>query len=421
MKRTLEKLAQNHKDKEDEFSRKLEEIQKQTDELENPQNKQKLRHLVSRLEEILTSVEKIPAKTRKSSFARSSKTSPEDSPQRAFNQQAILVFNEFQDKVDLYVKHTHEVSSALAELAKMSVALMDAKDKEWDALSNNHVAMIFKSLEWRVDELEAQYKDANMLMKRFLDLREKLIQLTATLEERKMPTPSLVGEILQPLEDWRYTGFENRFRGSEDAVKIQLEEYLPFFKKGKKVVDLGCGRGEFLDLLKSKWIDAEGIDINEQMVSICKDKGLSCRKGDILEQLIEYANGSLGGIFSSQVIEHLPPPYLKRLLELAFEKLEPSAPVVLETINPTSVFALVQIYHLDISHKQPIHPQALKYMLESSGFEDVQIQYSAPLEEEMLKTLPGADEHTALLNQNIDSLNKLLYAPPNYAAIGYKR
>lgn len=421
MKRTLEKLAQNHKDKEDEFSRKLEEIRKQTDELENPQNKQKLRHLVSRLEEILTSVEKIPVKTRKSSFARSSKTSPEDSPQRAFNQQAILVFNEFQDKVDLYVKHTHEVSSALAELAKMSVALMDAKDKEWDALSNNHVAMIFKSLEWRVDELEAQYKDANMLMKRFLDLREKLIQLTATLEERKMPTPSLVGEILQPLEDWRYTGFENRFRGSEDAVKIQLEEYLPFFKKGKKVVDLGCGRGEFLDLLKSKWIDAEGIDINEQMVSICKDKGLSCRKGDILEQLIEYANGSLGGIFSSQVIEHLPPPYLKRLLELAFEKLEPSAPVVLETINPTSVFALVQIYHLDISHKQPIHPQALKYMLESSGFEDVQIQYSAPLEEEMLKTLPGADEHTALLNQNIDSLNKLLYAPPNYAAIGYKR
>jgi 2-polyprenyl-3-methyl-5-hydroxy-6-metoxy-1,4-benzoquinol methylase len=421
MKRTLEKLAQDHKDKEDEFSKKLEEIRKQTDELENPQSKQKLQHLVSRLEEILTSVETTPAKTRKSSFARSSKTDPEDSPQRAFNQQALLVLKEFQDKVDLYAKHTHELSSALADFAKMSAALMDAKDKEWDALSNNHVAMIFKSLEWRVDELEAQYKDANMLMKRFLDLREKLIQLTATLEERKMPTPSLVEEILQPLEDWQYTGFENRFRGSEDAVKIQLEEYLPFFKKGNKVVDLGCGRGEFLDLLKSKWIDAEGIDINEQMVSICKDKGLSCRKGDILEQLIEYANSSLGGIFSSQVIEHLPPPYLKRLLELAFNKLEPSAPIVLETINPTSVFALVQIYHLDISHKQPVHPQALKYLLESSGFKDIQIQYSAPLEEEMLKTLPGADEHTALLNQNIDSLNKLLYAPPNYAAIGYKR
>jgi O-antigen chain-terminating methyltransferase len=280
--------------------------------------------------------------------------------------------------------------------------------------------MIFKSLEWRVDQLEAQYKDANMLMKRFLDLKEKLTQLTATLEDKELPTPSQVGEILQPLEDWRYTGFENRFRGSEDAVKIQLQEYLPFFKKGKKVLDLGCGRGEFLDLLKSKWIDAEGIDINEQMVSICKDKGLICSKGDILERLAEHENDSLGGIFSSQVVEHLPPDYLKRMLEIAYVKLEPSSPIVLETINPTSVFALVQIYHLDISHKQPIHPQALKYLLESSGFEDVQIQYSAPLEE-MLKTLPGADEHTALLNANIDRLNKLLFSPPNYAAIGYKK
>ncbi len=421
MKRTLEKLAQEREDNEGEFLEKIKEIRKQTDEFKDSQNKQKLQHLVSRLEEILTSVEEPPSKKHKSSFSRSSKSPPKGSSQRDFDQQALLVFKELQEKVDLYSKQTQELSSALTELAQMNIALIDAKDKEWDALSNNHVAMIFKSLEWRVDELEAQYKDANMLMKRFLDLREKLIQLTAMLEEKKMPTPGLVGEILQPLEDWRYTGFENRFRGSEDAVKIQLEEYLPFFKKGKKVVDLGCGRGEFLDLLKSKWIDSEGIDINEQMVSICQDKGLSCRKGDILEQLIEYANGSLGGIFSSQVIEHLHPPYLKRFLELAFEKLEPSAPIVLETINPTSVFALVQIYHLDISHKQPIHPQALKYMLESSGFEDVQLQYSAPLEEEMLKTLPGADEHTALLNQNIDSLNKLLYAPPNYAAIGYKR
>jgi O-antigen chain-terminating methyltransferase len=421
MKRTLEKLAQDRKDKEGEFFEKITEIRKQVDGIKDPQSKQKLQQLLSRLEEILTSVEETPSKKRKSSFARTSKKLPDDSTQRDFNQQALLVFKELQNMVNLYSQQLEELSLAFTELAQMSFALTDVKDKEWDALSNNHVAMIFKSLEWRVDQLEAQYKDANMLMKRFLDLREKLTQLTATLEEKKMPTPGQVGEILQPLEDGLYTGFENRFRGSEKAVKTQLEEYLLFFKKGKKVVDLGCGRGEFLDLLKSKWIDAEGLDINEQMIAICQDKGLTCRKGDILEQLTEYANDSLGGIFSSQVIEHLPPPYLKRLIEVAFVKLTPSAPIVLETINPTSVFALVQIYHLDISHKQPIHPQALRYLLESSGFEDVEIQYSSPLEEEMLKTLPGADEHAALLNQNIDSLNKLLYAPPNYAAIGYKK
>jgi O-antigen chain-terminating methyltransferase len=421
MKRTLEKLAQERKDKESALSEKIEEIRQQADEFKDPQSKQKLQQILSHLEEILASAEKAPSKKRKSPFARSTKTPLEDSPQRTFNQEVFLVFKELENIINLYSKQTQVFSTALAELSQMTITLIDVKDKEWDALSNNHVAKIFKSLEWRVDQLEAQYKDANMLMKRFMDLKENLIQLTATLEEKKMPTPGLVGEVLQPLEDWRYTGFENRFRGSEESVKIQLEEYLPFFKKGKKVVDLGCGRGEFLDLMKSKWIDSEGIDINEQMVSICQDKGLTCRKGDILELLTEYANGELGGIFSSQVIEHLPPPYLKRLLEVAFVKLETSAPIILETINPTSVFALVQIYHLDISHKQPIHPQALKYLLESSGFEDVKIQYSSPLEEEMLKILPGADEQSALLNQNIDSLNKLLYAPPNYAAIGYKR
>jgi O-antigen chain-terminating methyltransferase len=421
MKRTLEKLAQDRKDKEGEFFEKIEELGKPSKEVNDSQSKQKLQQCISRIEEILAAVEEIQPKKRKSSFSRSSKAPPEDSSQKSFNQQALRVFKELENMGAIYQHQMQELSSALSGLFQKTVALIDVKDKEWDALSNNHVAMIFKSLEWRVDQLEAQYKDANMLMKRFLDLKEKLTALTATLEEKKMPTPGQIGEILEPLEDWRYTGFENRFRGAEDTVKMQLEEYLSFFKKGKKVLDLGCGRGEFLDLLKSKWIDAEGIDINEQMVKICQDKGLMCKKGDILAQLAEYEDVSIGGIFSSQVIEHLPPSYLKRMLDIAYVKLAPSSPIVLETINPTSVFALVQIYHLDISHKQPIHPQALKYLLESSGFEDIEIQYSAPLEKEMLKPLPNADERSAILNANIDNLNKLLYAPPNYAAIGYKK
>jgi SAM-dependent methyltransferase len=219
----------------------------------------------------------------------------------------------------------------------------------------------------------------------------------------------------------RYTGFENRFRGSEDHVKLLLEKFLAYFKKDGKILDLGCGRGEFLELLKEKGFEAAGIDINDQMVRICKDKGLDCEKADILEKLAHYDDNTLGGIFSSQVIEHLPPAYLKRMIELSYFKIRPQGSIVLETINPTSVFALVQVYYLDISHQQPVHPQALKFLLESSGFEDVEIHYPAPLKDEMLKTLPGADDLSSILNQNIDSLNKLLYAPPSYAAIALKR
>jgi O-antigen chain-terminating methyltransferase len=223
---------------------------------------------------------------------------------------------------------------------------------------------------------------------------------------------------LEPLEDWRYAGFENRFRGNEEEVKKQQTSYLPYFNKKGKVLDLGCGRGEFLELLEQNGIEAVGIDINDQMIDVCLEKGLQCQKGDLLEKLREVSDCSLSGIFSSQVIEHLPPSYLKRMVDLSYFKLAPSSYIVLETINPTSVFSLVQIYFLDLSHQKPIHPQAIKFLMESAGFEEVEIKYSSPKEEEKLNELQGADEISSILNQNIDKLNKLLYAPSNYAAIG---
>jgi O-antigen chain-terminating methyltransferase len=90
-------------------------------------------------------------------------------------------------------------------------------------------------------------------------------------------------------------------------------------------------------------------------------------------------------------------------------------------VNPASVFALVQIYYLDLSHEKPVHPRALQFMLESTGFSDVEVRYSAPLDAERLRELPGADERTSVMNENLDRLNDLLFAPPNYAVLGKKR
>jgi O-antigen chain-terminating methyltransferase len=201
-------------------------------------------------------------------------------------------------------------------------------------------------------------------------------------------------------------------------VKKQQEIYLPYFQTDRPVLDLGCGRGEFLDLLCQNNIPAEGVDLNEQMVAICRERGLECRVGDILDSLAAYPDGSLGGIFSSQVVEHLSPGYLRRLIDLAFAKLAPSCWLVLETLNPASVFALVHVYFLDITHQQPIHPRALEFLLESAGFQDVEIRYSSRLDEEALEALPPVDEAAPVLNRNLDKLNELLFSPVNYAAIG---
>ena len=317
-------------------------------------------------------------------------------------------------------REIRDVLASLLNLVRRQSELADARDREWDALASNHVAMIFKSMEWRVDKLAAESADANILLKKLFLLREKLDTLLNALEGAAQPSPETVRAVLGPLEDWRYAGFENRFRGYEEEVRRQQGRYLPLFRKGGAVLDLGCGRGEFLELLRDNGITGEGVDLNGQMVDICLDKGLVCEQGDLFEKLAWKDNGSLAGVFSSQVIEHLPPAYLKRLVETAFLKLEPGGVLVLETVNPTSVFALVQIFFLDLSHQKPIHPQALRFLVESFGYEDVKILFSDPLGEERLRTLPGADESSALLNANIDALNRLLFGPPNYAVTGRK-
>ena len=420
MRRTLEKLAQQRKEKEEDFSRRLQEIKKEAEKLADIKDSHQINEAFSRLRATLKGGEKSRPKG-KGLFSLSAKKEIQESYPEPYHSKVLVSLEELRSVLEENLTHTKKMIASLSDLIQAGAALADARDREWDALGSNHVGMIFKSMEWRVEKLASHYEDVSLLMKKFLLIKEKLNQMLSLLEKGKTPAPHQIKEIVQPLEDWRYAGFENRHRGSEEEIKKQQSSFLSYFKTKRKVLDLGCGRGEFLELLMDNGIHAQGIDINEQMIDICRDKGLNCQKKDILAALIDEEDNSLGGVFSSQVVEHLPPEYLKRMIELTALKIAPGGCVVLETINPTSVFALVEIYFLDLSHEKPLHPQALKFLLESSGFDQVEIKYSAPLEIEQLKNLPGADEMTSLLNRNIDSLNKLLYAPPNYAAIGLKK
>jgi 2-polyprenyl-3-methyl-5-hydroxy-6-metoxy-1,4-benzoquinol methylase len=420
MRRIIEKLAQKRKTKEEDFAKKLKEIKETSSQDFSLKNSLRFKNLLNRLEDLLKSLEEPSEKKKRGISPPFTKSKKAASSQELINQQVHLTLAEFQNILDQNYTQIKQLFSQISELVQLNSSLADARDREWDALGSNHVGMIFKSMEWRVDKLAAEYQDVKILMKKFLFLKEELNKLLSVLEKKNIPSPAQVKKFLEPLEDWRYAGFENRFRGYEEGVKKQQESYLPYFKKKGKVLDLGCGRGEFLELLEKKGIEAVGIDLNDQMVDICLEKGLNCKKGDILEKLAEWDDNSLSGIFSSQVIEHLTPSHLKRMIELAYFKLAPSSYMVLETINPTSVFSLVQIYFLDLSHQKPLHPQAIKFLMESMGFEEVEIKYSSPIEEDRLQELPGADENSSILNQNIDKLNKLLYAPSNYASIGKK-
>ena len=230
------------------------------------------------------------------------------------------------------------------------------------------------------------------------------------------------GSRLAALDSHKYVGFEDRFRGSTEDIRQRVSEYLPLFQGARDVLDVGCGRGEFLALLKEHGITARGIDINGSMVDVCRQQGLEATEVDALSYLHARPDGSLGGLFAAQVVEHLEPGYLISLLDAAFSKLRPGSTIVLETINPACWFAFFESYIRDITHVRPIHPDTLTYLLVATGFQHVDVRYRAPYpEHDKLQPLaPHASLGDAVdtLNANVERLNRLLFTWLDYAAVG---
>ncbi len=228
----------------------------------------------------------------------------------------------------------------------------------------------------------------------------------------------------------KYVGFEDLFRGSQEEIKSRLTDYVPDFEGASNVLDVGCGRGEFLDLLQERGIVARGLDINHEMVELCRARGLDAVEADALSYLESVPDASLGGIFAAQVIEHLQPDYLLRFLDVANRKLKPGAKIALETINPACWFAFFQSYIRDITHERALHPETMRYLMVASGFRDVELRYRAPYPaHEKLQLLPrpassgsaDADAQQELVdtfNENVEKINHLLFTYMDYAVIG---
>ncbi len=226
-----------------------------------------------------------------------------------------------------------------------------------------------------------------------------------------------------PLDAYKYLGFEDQFRGSQDVIRGRLESYLPYFEGASDVLDVGCGRGEFLDLLQSRGIAARGLDLNHEMVELCRARGLDVSEGDVVSYLDSLPDASLGGLFAAQVVEHLQPAYLLRFLELAYHKLRPGAPLVLETLNPACWVAFFDSFIRDITHVWPLHPDTLRYLVLASGFSTARVEYRSPVAaEDRLQTIASADpaqeEFVDVFNRNVARLNERMFTNLDYAVVG---
>lgn len=226
--------------------------------------------------------------------------------------------------------------------------------------------------------------------------------------------------------DINYYVFEERFRGSRENILQHQTNFIGYFENCTNVLDIGCGRGEFLELAEDKGINARGIDVNEDMINFCKSKGLNVELKDAIEALEGIEDKSLDGIFISQVVEHLSPDYLINMLNLCNRKMKYGFYIIIETVNPLSLFSLANFY-IDLSHVKPVHPETLRFLVNTTGFRDIETKFLSPVSYEMrLQKLPNFDDQketrslVEISNQNIDMINNALYGAQDYAVIGKK-
>ena len=217
-----------------------------------------------------------------------------------------------------------------------------------------------------------------------------------------------------PQNDRFYKEFEDRFRGSEKDITSRLIEYLPFLKnipkKTKKysALDIGCGRGEFLSVLKMANIEPVGVDINEEMIKKVKRQGYIAYKSDALSYLLKQRSESISVISGFHIVEHIPFEVLLDIFKECYRVIDREGLVIFETPNPYNLIVGSSTFYIDPSHIKPIPPELLSFALESLGFK-VKVLYLHPVEKNIKYN-----------NPKIEKIMSYINGPRDYAVIASK-
>lgn len=217
--------------------------------------------------------------------------------------------------------------------------------------------------------------------------------------------------------------FEERFRGTRRVILERQRAYAPYFAERWNILDLGCGRGEFLELLRETGSDGWGVDANPRSVADCVARGLRAIEGDLIFCLDAVGDETLDGIFCAQVIEHLPRAALLRVLALARRKLRSDGRILLETVNPRCLTVFSDSFYVDPGHDRPVPVELLAFDLEKEGFQILETLFRSPVKEDSrLPPLPatGSAAVDAALEQWRSRLNGVLFSDRDYAVLARK-
>ncbi|MGD9696632.1 MAG: class I SAM-dependent methyltransferase [Thermoleophilia bacterium] len=285
-------------------------------------------------------------------------------------------------------------------------------------------------------ERERAQSDIQTLLRRIEGLERQLSDLQpgvrlARLERalrRSAPDPA-AGPAPAPVADpaapnpadppLDYLAFEARFRGSEETVRARQEIYRDLLADRRRVVDIGCGRGELVGLLGEAGVSAYGVEMNEDFIEMGRAKGLEIVRGDVLGHLDSLEQGAVDAVVMSHVVEHLAPSVVSRAVSAIHDKLPDGGLLVMETPNPESLIAGSVNFHRDPTHLRPVHPETLAFICESAGFATTEILRLSPVPDEhrLPATSPGEGAMADHVDRIVERLNALLFGYQDYAVV----
>ncbi|MFL9961760.1 methyltransferase domain-containing protein [Paraburkholderia sediminicola] len=245
---------------------------------------------------------------------------------------------------------------------------------------------------------------------------EQLSRRLTDMHEELVPRPVVSPETI----DAYYLAFEDANRGSRDSVLAKLAIYNDWLATcvphaeglTHQIVDIGCGRGEWLSYARQNGRDAIGIDVNRVMVDACIAQGLNVRCTDALTYLRSLPTGSVAAVTGFHIIEHLPFDYLFALVQESYRVLVEGGSVLFETPNPENVLVGSHTFYHDFTHRNPVTPSAIWFLLKYHRFEAIDIIRSSPYPEEA--KVPGNDPLTERVNGH-------LCGPQDFAVLGRKQ
>ncbi|MEN8133844.1 MAG: class I SAM-dependent methyltransferase [Pseudomonadota bacterium] len=342
-----------------------------------------------------------------------------------------LLFRNIQG-LEYTVNSRYEQSNNHIELIENKIQAVESALSQKAGWS--HVSSIYRSLQETDARLSSSLEETDARLSS--SLQETGARLSNAIQETKgifhAPLEKMDAElahVVRQVRDYKfkdpeddhvldamYVAFENRFRGTRKEIKERQSVYLPYVEKVQQetgdgvILDVGCGRGEWLELLAKEGYTAKGVDLNRMMVALSRELGLDVEEGDVFDCLTDMASDSLSVVTGFHIVEHLPLKTMIALFDQAYRVLKPGGLVIFETPNPENIIVGSCNFYYDPTHRNPIPPEALSFLLETRGYQNLEIV-----------RLHENNEYADLKQTDVsEKITSRFFGPQDYSVIGYK-